>query len=597
MSFRRRLLLLFAIVVFLSVASVSWIISLLARRAFDRANDERTAALVAQFRQEFTQRGDEVVRRIQAAATTSEAVRMAVAAAAASPSYNAFLDDAQTIAESQRLDFLEFCDDRGVIISSAQWPAKFGYNEPLAVANAPQDAFLREDETPSGPLLGLFAVRSIPAGDRKLYVIGGIRLDRSFLSSLDLPSGMRVMLYENLGHAVDFSPERLITTKDSVADPRQLEPLIQQVQRDVRESGAIIRWHSGVEETVNAFPLRGDQNQLLGILLVTSSREIYTELRDQVRSAALLAAGCGMIVAILLSGWAAARVTRPVEKLAHAAQEIADGNWDTNVSSDSTDEIGALADSFNRMTRELVDQRERLIQAERVAAWRDLARRLAHELKNPLFPLQLTVENLLRAREHGQQEFDEAFHESATTLLSEIANLKAIVGRFSEFSKMPEPHYQFVDLNELISNAVKVYQPQIDLQNIKYSAELNASEPIAADPELLHRAVSNLVLNAIEVMPKGGSLSVKTANDKGWARLSVSDTGPGLSTEESARLFTPYYTSKPKGTGLGLAIVQSIVTDHGGSIKVSGDIGKGTTFMIELPTNLDKLSAAQGMHN
>src|SRR5262249_12081455 len=154
------------------------------------------------------------------------------------------------------------------------------------------------------------------------------------------------------------------------------------------------------------------------------------------------------------SSWAAARVTRPVEQLAQAAGEIAAGNWKAQVNSESQDEIGELAHAFNRMTRDLLEQRERLVQAERVAAWRELARRLAHELKNPLFPLQLTVENLVRAREQGDEQFEEIFRESAATLLSEIAGLKNTIGRFSEFSKMPQPKFESVRVREMLQNVV-----------------------------------------------------------------------------------------------------------------------------------------------
>jgi signal transduction histidine kinase len=569
----------------------------MARRAFDRTNDERTAALVAQFRHEFSRRGDEVGRQIQAASVMPEAARMAVAAAQPSPNYNAFLDDAQTIGESQRLDFLEFCDDRGTIISSAQWPAKFGYNEPLVNANAPAAPFLKEEETPSGSALGLLSVKAVAAGDHKLYVIGGIRLDRTFLSSLELPAGMRVMLYQNLDHGgTEFSAANLIAAGDSIQDAQQLAPLITQVQHDQREASAIVHWSSGPDETMNAFPLFGEKNQLLGVLLVGSSRQVYIELRNQIRSSALLAAGAGLLLAVLLSSWAAARVTRPLEKLAEAAHEVAGGNWNTNVEVGTKDEIGQLAESFNQMTRELLDQRERLVQAERVAAWRELARRLAHELKNPLFPLQLTVENLLRARESGEEQFDETFRESSATLLSEIANLKNIIARFSEFSKMPQPHFQAVHLDELIQNVIKAHQAQFDRAGISCRSEFSTSDTVAADSDLLHRAISNLVLNAVDAMPQGGTLTLRTRDEQGSARIEVSDTGAGIKPEERERLFTPYYTSKPHGTGLGLAIVQSIVSDHGGRISVESAPGQGTTFIIELPPNSDKLSAAQGTH-
>src|SRR5581483_3832781 len=195
------------------------------------------------------------------------------------------LETAQAIAQAQRLDFLEFADDHGKIISSAQWPAKFGYDEPL-IRNPPIAAFLKEEELPSGASLGLFAIKTASTGDRKLYVIGGIRLDKSFLATLEAPADMSISVYENLGSG-GFSAEHLISTA-AIEDAQQLAPIIQQTQGDRRESGVLIHVSSG-DESVHSFPLTGENGQVLGVLLITSSRQIYTELRDQIRSAALLA--------------------------------------------------------------------------------------------------------------------------------------------------------------------------------------------------------------------------------------------------------------------------------------------------------------------
>ena len=507
------------------------------------------------------------------------------------------MNEAKALADNQQLDFLEFVDNRGTILSSAQWPAKFGYKEnSLPQGSPPKAAFLRQEDF-------LTAWRSASprsggwrSGTSHCYVIGGRRLDKDFMGSLGLPAGMRAMLYRNL--AKGFSAEMLIVPSGSVTQPGLLAPLIEQVQQQRQEATALLHWSDDAvdDESVHAIPLYGQDNQVLGILLVGNTRRPYVELRNRIRSAALLAGSAGIILAILFSGWASSRVTRPVEQLAEGAREVAAGNWDIRVPVDSSDELGALAESFNRMTRELLEQRELLVQAERVAAWRELARRLAHELKNPLFPLQLTVENLVRARQQSPEQFDEVFRESSSTLLAEISNLKTIISRFSEFSRMPQPQLQRVLVNEIVQNVARLMQAQLrSPERTPIACRLELAEglqPIAADPELLHRALSNLALNAMDAMPQGGTLTLRTRQGDDRIFVEVADTGAGLTAEECERLFTPYYTSKAHGTGLGLAIVQSIISDHGGRISVRSEPGRGTTFMIELPGNLDKLPAA-----
>jgi signal transduction histidine kinase len=588
LSFRKKLLMVFALTVFFAVAIVSFIVSSMARRAFQKADEERTAALVAQFRSEFNRRGAEVTRRIDAIASSDAVTRMALAISNSAPDYGAYLNEAKSIADSQQLDFLSFTDAEGTIISSAQSPARFGYKEPaVAVTPAPTGLYLKKEDLTDGVAIGMFATKAVRLGDKPLYVIGGRRLDPGFLASLELPVGMRVLLYQNIEPG--FSPKSFSASSGTLASPEKLASLIERAQRTGQETTEIVHWTTDPadDETLLAIPLKGRSSEALGILLVGSSRRTYVDLERRIRSAALLVGGAGIIVAVLLSGWVASRVTRPVEQLASAARQVAEGNWDTQVRTTSSDEVGELASAFNRMTRELVEQKEQLVQTERVAAWRELARRLAHELKNPLFPLQLTVENLLRAREQSPEQFDEIFQESSATLLAEISNLKAIISRFSEFSKMPQPQFQPVDLNESARAVARLFQAQFEARkqgDIECTLELDDRLPeIPADPELLHRAISNLVLNAMDAMPQGGHLTLRTRHDAHSACIEVEDTGSGLTPEECERLFTPYYTSKQHGTGLGLAIVQSVVSDHGGKITAESAPGRGATFRIRLP--------------
>jgi two-component system, NtrC family, nitrogen regulation sensor histidine kinase NtrY len=161
---------------------------------------------------------------------------------------------------------------------------------------------------------------------------------------------------------------------------------------------------------------------------------------------------------------------------------------------------------------------------------------------------------------------------------------------------MPQPQFQRVNVNDIVQNVVRLFQAQLQSAKARIACKVelaDASSAIAADPDLLHRAVSNLVLNAMDAMPQGGTITLATRRQDNRASIEVSDTGTGLTSEECERLFTPYYTNKEHGTGLGLAIVQSIVSDHGGKISVRSQPGRGATFIIDLPSNLEKLRAAE----
>ena len=218
MTFRRKLLLVFTLTVILSVAAVAWLVQAVTRNAFEKTESERTATLVAQFQREFNRRGDDVARRVSSIAASDPIVRMASALNGTPADSAEYFDLARSMAESHQLDFLDLVDERGVIISSAQSPAKFGYPESafdnLAGLNQ-QGAFLKLEELQDSSALGLFAVRATRAGDHPVYVIGGRRLDKTFLSALELTPDMRALLYENRGDR--FSADQLI-------DPRCVRP-------------------------------------------------------------------------------------------------------------------------------------------------------------------------------------------------------------------------------------------------------------------------------------------------------------------------------------------------------------------------------------
>ncbi len=565
MTFRTKLLVISSFTIAGAVALVTGAVSVSTRRAFERMDSERRNALLDQFRREIDARGREIAKQVEAAAA-SPAVRQIVAGTAE-------YDRAQAEAERDSLDFLDVVQADLTIISSAHWPARFGYKNDWEMAaadwNAP-DAFLARIPTADGVATALIAIRPAPGG--KGYVAAGRRLNPDFLKSLGVTPGMRGLLWLGRGDVIDPS--------GPVQDPEKLAPLME-------GRGNVVQWTESPSsaEAFQAMPL-AHNGKTLGVLLAGTSLREQLRLGRAILWVGVLVGGSGIVIGVLLGWWTTERITRPVERLAAGARAVAEGDWSARVEVASKDEIGELAQAFNRMGEQIMEQRERALQAERVAAWRELARRLAHELKNPLFPLQITIENLQRARERAASEFDEVFRESTATLLEELANLKTIVARFSDFAKMPAPRFEIVDVNETVRGVMKLYEPR--LGRIERRMELENGElRIHADGEQLRRALGNLVLNAIDTMSyagsSGGTLLVTTAKIESGARLSVSDTGQGLTEEECARLFTPYYTTKQHGTGLGLAIVQSVVSDHHGRISVASEPGRGATFTIDLP--------------
>jgi len=590
MSFRSKLLLTVLLIIFASVSLVAYGVTHYTRTAFEQMDAQRTEALVAQFKKEFAQRGDEIVRQVENIANAEITLRTALDAERPNADLSIYVHDANGAAQDHGLDFVELVNFDGTLISSAQYQARVGYKNEWVTSRSDwseASAFLKREELPTEVALSLSAVRIQPSAPKPFYIIGGRRLDKNFLASLVLPAGMRALIYTNLEPS--FVPSSLLAEKMDADQAERFAPLVEQIQKQPQTLVRTIDWtrDPADAETFHAIPLTGRNNELLGIFFVGSSRKELVMLARQILKIAAGVAAAALVFGLLVSLWISARITKPVEELAEGAREVAGGRWDTRIDVHGRDEIGQLAAAFNDMTLTLAAQKERLVQTERVAAWRELARRLAHELRNPLFPMQITVENLQKARQLDAKQFLEVFHESTATLKAELANLNTIVGRFSDFSKMPAPEFVRVNVNEALRNAVRLFEPQFnEVGKPTITPELFLTEPlpdIDADPDLLHRAFQNLVLNALDAMPAGGTLTLRTSEKEGHVRVEVTDTGKGLTPEECSRLFTPYYTTKSQGTGLGLAIVQSVVSDHHGTISVNSDEGRGTTFRIDLP--------------
>jgi len=225
-----------------------------------------------------------------------------------------------------------------------------------------------------------------------------------------------------------------------------------------------------------------------------------------------------------------------------------------------------------------------LVRTQKVAAWREVARRLAHEIKNPLTPIQLSAERMRRHLSSAPEPTRALVEECTDTIVEEVESLKALVDEFSQFARMPAPRTVSTDLHELLTDVLGLYQgifPDVDIRR-RFADSL---PKVAIDPEQIRRVIINLIDNAIEAMEQRGTIEIETQHDpsNNLVRVVVADDGPGIPFSERDKLFLPYYSTKKRGSGLGLAIVRRIIAEHGGSIDLTDNTPRGTRFAVELP--------------
>lgn len=286
----------------------------------------------------------------------------------------------------------------------------------------------------------------------------------------------------------------------------------------------------------------------------------------------------------LLGWWSGGRTEAPVKRLIDAVDAIAAGDADYTFPQASSDEFEELAEAFSRLHRSLEEQKAKTRVTERIAAWRDVARRVAHDVKNPLAPIRLTVQNLTRARSKAPDRFPQMFEEGSRTILEEVERLSRLVGEFSEFARMPEARPQPMDLVESVRETVALYAGDPSVQ-LAFNSEMNRF-PIRADRDQMSRAFGNLVKNALE---SGGEqdgvrkVEVSIGAVEGGAEVRIEDRGSGFTSDTLDRVFEPYISTKAGGTGLGLAITMRIVSEHGGRIQARNRPDGGASLNVFLP--------------
>jgi nitrogen fixation/metabolism regulation signal transduction histidine kinase len=321
------------------------------------------------------------------------------------------------------------------------------------------------------------------------------------------------------------------------------------------------------------------RQHLKAVVTAAQMREVLDLRESELRRSlllAFLALYAPMLLVSLAAGWYLAhRITAPLAELSIGVKQLAAGKWEHRVAIRSPDEIGQVSAAFNQMVEDLRRRQEQVLALEKMAAWREIARVLAHEIKNPLTPIQLMVRQIQDEYKGQDENYRQTLAEGCRIIDEEIEQLRQLVREFSDFARMPELHPAPAQLNELATEVAKLYSQQpVELQLDPALPKFNF------DWEAMRRVLINLVENAMQASSTT-KVTLRTSHAPNEIALSVEDTGPGIAPENLARIFEPYFSTKKSGMGLGLAIVKRIIEEHGGYISVQSDLGHGSRFICK----------------
>ncbi len=478
------------------------------------------------------------------------------------------------------LEVLKVLGPDGAILSSGHWPASFGALDPNFESYDPQKGqslHVIDEPTPEGSSPAIERWATGRAGGRETLVVAGRFLDAPQLERMRGRTGADVLALCRVG------------------DPPAAE------QGRAQAAGRCIA--VGAAEVVGAQvfdpddPALDDRLHLVAIdlgthhLWVGLDRSTIVKVRAGILRRAVLVGLASIAFAMLLGTLIATRLTWPIEQLAQGAAKLASGDLRVRIPVEArrgNSEVDRLVDAFNSMAADLERGQARLLQAERVAAWQEIARGLAHELKNPLTPILGAMDVVRKARKLDRPDFDAILEEQANAVVEEVMRLKELSDAFARFARLPEKKVEPIRVAELVDHAVALYAHHEGLTVERvYEEGLPA---VDADRTQLGIVVTNLVKNAVEAMDARGTLRIylrRVGDPAQWLELAVDDNGPGIAPEVRERLFTPYVTTKgSRGTGLGLALAHRIVHDHEGVIEAGDAPGGGARFTVRLPLRI-----------
>jgi signal transduction histidine kinase len=331
-------------------------------------------------------------------------------------------------------------------------------------------------------------------------------------------------------------------------------------------------------------PVLDNAGGIIGIVSVpTLYRQDDVEEELTLRNAILFGMYALVFISILIIATVFAnRIASPIQRLTEATRSVAAGDLDVRLNMPAVDgEIGDLVSSFDRMTKDLRRSREELVRFERDLAWKEMAKQVAHEIKNPLTPMKLAVQHLRQTYKDRVTDFDEVMTTVTKTIIEQIDTLSRIASEFSHFARMPKRQLEHCDVNEVVQESVRLFDQHAGIRfNLVTTPAL---PPVVADREELRRAFINIIRNGIQAMDGSGTIGIRTDHVPEGVRIEIADAGGGIPDEVRAKLFQPNFSTKTDGMGLGLAIVKQTVDDLAGTIAIESASGAGTRVTIILP--------------
>ena len=425
--------------------------------------------------------------------------------------------------------------------------------------------------------------------------VGGSAALRDALTDLDNPAVAPVLenfmrVYPSLGAVavIDGDIELARVADADRLDPTINRPLIQKRPITIGEQRLQVELTLVAPRDVfEALQVAGDRADIFARLESQSAYVSETYARVYLGALSVVIA-----LALLLALFYARRLTRRVTVLAEATRRVGAGDLTVHVPTEGADEVEELTEAFNTMVRDMRTSRTRIEYLQRIGAWQQFARRLAHEIKNPLTPIQLAAQEMQRSYSGEDFAHKRKLDDACSIIEEEVATLRRLVGTFSNFAKLPAADLSEQDLSDFLDDIERTVPAIVEdaMGGMEHTVRVVVERPgqplpVQMDAMMLKRCVDNLIRNALEAMRDGvgTEVRVRARAEGAHALLEVIDDGPGIPQAQRARIFDPYYTTKPEGTGLGLAIVKKVVLEHGGEIRCEDSPAGGVCFVVQLP--------------